>query len=141
MRREADDGVGTQDAPGQRDRSVVLPDVHPVGPDGQRQVGAVVQDEWDSRGTAHVLRHGRPLQQRAGVQLLVPELHHVDPARDAGGNEVRQVRAVGCAEIEMAAGEVETAAHADARALAFAAFFLARTLAMLSASVMSATER
>jgi hypothetical protein len=138
---QTDDGVGTEDAPGQRDRGVVLPDVHPVGPDGQGQVRTVVQDEGDTSGAAGLAHHGRALEQGAGVQLLVPQLHHVDPALDAGGDEVSQVGPVRGAEVEVAGREVEAGAHADARALAFSAFFLARTLAMLSASVMSATER
>ena len=145
MGGQADDGVGTEDAAGQRDRGVVLADVHPVGPDSQRQVGAVVEHEGDAGTTTDVAHHGGPLEQGPGFELLVPQLHHVHPARNAGADEVGQIGPVRCAEIEVAGREVEAGAHADAWALALAfafnAFFAARTLAMLSASVMSATER
>ena len=95
--------------------------------------------------TADVAHHGGPGEQGARLELLVPQLHHVDPAGDAGGHELGQVWPIGGAEIETAGREVEAGAHADACALAFAlalaAFLAARTLAMVSASVMSATER
>jgi hypothetical protein len=143
--RQTDDRVGTQNAPGQRDRGIVLADVHPVSPDGQRQVGPVVEHERDTGVLTDVAHHGGPGEQRAGFEVLVPQLHHVDAARDAGRDEIGQVGPVRSAEIEMAGREVEGGAHAEACALAFAfafaAFLAARTLAIVSASVMSATER
>jgi hypothetical protein len=72
VRGQADDGVGTEDPPGQRDRGIVLPDMDPVSPDGQREVRAVVEHEGDTRVAADVAHQSGPGQQRAGVQLLVP---------------------------------------------------------------------
>ena len=141
MGGEADDGVGAEDVPGHCGRGVVLPDVHPVSPDGQRQVGTVVEYEGDTGGLADLADNGGPFQQGTGLEVLLAQLHQVDAPRDGCGHEVGQVGPVRRAEVEVAVREVEAGAHADARALAFIAFLVARTLTMLSASVMSATER
>ena len=147
VRRQPDDGVGPQDAPGQRDRRIVLAHVDAVRPHLERQVGPVVQHERHAVGAAHGRRHGGPGQQRLGVELLVAQLDHVHPAGDAVVEEVGQVGPVRRAEVEAALREVGSPAHpppaaaAFAFALAFSAFLVARTLARLSGLVMSATER
>ncbi len=141
VRRQPDDGVGTQDAPGQRDRRVVLAHVDAVRPRLEREVGPVVQHEGHAVVPAHRRRHLGPGQQRLGLELLVAQLDHVHAARDALAEERGQVRPVRRAEVEAALGEVGPRGHAPARALAFIAFLVALTLARLSGSVMSATER
>jgi hypothetical protein len=51
--RQADDGVGPEDAAAQRRRCVVLTHVHAVGASLEREVGPVVEDERDAESTAH----------------------------------------------------------------------------------------
>ncbi len=148
MRRQPDDGIGAQDAPGQRDRRIVLAHVDAVGPHLERQVGPIVQHERHAVGAAHGRRYGGPGHQRLGVELLVAQLDHVHPAGDALVEEVGQVGTVRRAEVQAALREVGSPGHppvpavaAFALALAFSAFLVARTLARLSGLVMSATER
>ena len=45
MGGEPDDGVRSENAPGQRDRGVVLTDMDSVRPGFERKVGAIVEDE------------------------------------------------------------------------------------------------
>ena len=99
---ETDDGVGTEDASGQGDRGVVLADVHPVGPDGQGQVGAIVEHEGDAGARQTSRDDDGPFEQRPGVEVLVPQLDDVDATGDAGGDEVGQVGSVRGAEVEVA---------------------------------------
>ena len=143
MRRQPDDGVGAEDAPGQRDRCIVLAHVDAVRPHLERQIGPVVQHERHAVGAAHGRRHGGPGQQRPGVELLVAQLDHVHPAGDAFVEEFGQVGPVRRAEVQAALRDhpPAPAAAALALALAFSAFLVARTLARLSGLVMSATER
>ena len=77
--------------------------------------------------------------------MLVPELDDVHPAGDAGARGRRPGRAgPACRGRGGAAERSGARAHAPAcafaLAFAFMAFLVARTLARLSGSVMSATE-
>ena len=146
MGREPDDGVRSEDAPGQRDRGVVLPHVDAVRPDFEGQVGAVVEDEGHSAVGADGADQASPLQKGSGLEVLVPQLHDVHPAGDAGRHEGGEIGPVRRAEVEAA---VRDGRHSPARArhaldfalaFAFTACLCARTLARLSGPVMSATE-
>jgi len=135
------DRVGPEDAPRQRDRCVVLADVDAVRASLERQVGPVVQQERDAPGATDLTDEPGPGQERARLELLLPELDDVDTAFDAGGHEVGQVRPVRRAQVEAAAGEVAPGAHPLACALAFMARLFARTFSSVSGLVMSATDR
>jgi hypothetical protein len=108
VRREADDGVDAEDAPGHLRWGVVLADVHAVSPAGQRQVRAVVEDERNAPVGADLSGHRGAGEQRSGLEVFFPELHNVNPALDAGGQELLQVRTVAGAEVQPAPSEVST---------------------------------
>ena len=127
MGREPDEGVGTQDATGQRDRRVVLADVHAVGPGLERQVGTVVQDEGHTVLVADGDGRAGSIQERSGLEVLVAQLHDVHPAVDARGEKRCEIRSVRRAEIEVATRKFGARGHVPARARAFMAFFVALT--------------
>ena len=70
MGREPNYGVGTEDATGQRDRRVVLADVHAVGPGLERQVGTVVQDEGHTVLVAEGDGRAGSVQERSSLEVL-----------------------------------------------------------------------
>ena len=135
------DRVGPENAPGQGDRRVVLPDVDAVRTGLEREVGPVVQHERDAVGAADVTGEPGAGEERARLEVLLPQLDDVDAAGDAGGHEVGQVRPVRRAQVEAAARKVAPGAHSLARALAFMARLFARTFSSVSGPVMSATDR
>ena len=85
---------GAEQPAGQRARGVVLAEMHAVRADLEREVGAVVQDEGDPVGRAHLLGQAGPLEQGPRLELLVPELDDVDAAADGGLEEEREIGAV-----------------------------------------------
>ena len=165
MGGEPDDGLGAQDAPGQRRRGVVLADVHAVGPRLEGEVGPVVHDERDAEVSADRPQGTGAGEEGPGLEALLPQLHHVHPASHAGRHEPLEVGPVGRAEVEApavqrpaqrraAGGRAATflagppAALAppaffapDALAAAFTCCLWARTRSRLAASTMSATEK
>ena len=102
MRREADDLVGTEQPPRQARGRVVLPDVNPVGVDVDGEVGSVIEDERDAMVMADVPHEGGAYEQGPRIEHLVAQLHDVDAAGDARGDEVGEVRPIGRAEVEPA---------------------------------------
>ncbi len=102
MGGEPDDGVRSEDAPGQGDRGVVLADMDSVRPGFERKVGAVVEDERHAGVRADGADQCGPLQKGSGVEVFVPQLHDVHPAGDAGRDKSGEVGPVGCAEVEAA---------------------------------------
>ena len=154
MGGEPDDGVRSENAPGQCDRSVVLTDMDSVRLGFERKVGAVVEDERHAGVRADGPDQCGPLQKGSGVEVFVPQLHDVHSAGDAGRDKSREVRPVGCAEVEAAVRDSRHGRpggrHGRARegvtrldfalAFAFTPCLYARTLARLSGPVMSATE-
>ena len=142
MGRQADDGVGAEDAPRQRDRRVVLSHVDPVGPDLERQVGPVVEHEGHAVLAADRGRDAGPSQQRPRVEVLVAELDDVHPARDAARRGSRPGRAGpacrGRGGDPRGRGRRSRPGAAPGPSQAF---LVALTFARLSASTMSATER
>ncbi len=141
MGGQPDDRVGPEDAPRQRDRRVVLPDVDTVRPGLEGEVGPVVQHERDAVGAAGVSGDAGAGQERAGLEVLFSQLDDVDAAGDAGGHEAGEVRPVRRAQVEAPARKVAPGAHSFARALAFMARLFARTFSRVSGPVMSATDR
>ena len=124
MGREPDDGVRSENAPGQRHRGIVLPDMDAVRPDFECQVGAVVEDEGHSGVRADGADQCGPLQKGSGLEVLVPQLHDVHPAGDAGRHEGSQIGPIGCAEVEVAVRDGRHVAGPRARhALDFALAF------------------
>ena len=134
---------------------VVLADMDTVGTDGRGQVGPVVEDERHLVVGADPLDEGGPRDQQPVGQVLLAQLHDVDPALDAGVRRSARGRA-GRACRGRAAGSVR-ATHrrcpggrvpssfrrrmALALALAFACCLNWRTLTRASGESMSATER
>ena len=83
--------VPAEDRAGGRDRQVVLPQVQHLRPGRVGDVGAVVHREQPAVLTA---RGGEHLQQRellAGLEVLLPQLHDVDPGGQHGVEEPGQV--------------------------------------------------
>ncbi len=102
MGGEPDDGIGTEDPAGHFRRGVVLADVDTVRLTGQGQVGPVVEDERHPELGTHRGGQLRPGQERAGIQLLLPQLDHVHPAPEACAQERRQIGPVRRAQVEPA---------------------------------------
>src|SRR5439155_18250706 len=92
-------------AAGQRGWRVVLADVDAVGLHLEGQVGAVIEDERDVAVATHTSREARPLEQQPGVEVLLAQLDHVDPAGDAPLEERGQVGTVRGAEVQASPGE------------------------------------
>ena len=125
MGGEPDDGVRSENAPGQRDWGVVLTDMDAVRPGFECKVGAVVEDERHSGVRADGADQCGPLQKGSGLEVFVPQLHDVHPAGDAGRHKSSEVGPVGCAEVEAAVrdgrhGPRPGGRHAVDFALAFA---------------------
>jgi hypothetical protein len=97
-----EDGVGAEQAAGERNGRVVLADVDAVGGDVEGEVGPIIEDERHAAIRADRLDEAGPRQKRHRLEMLLTQLHDVDPAGDAGLDEPGQVRAVGCAEVEVA---------------------------------------
>ena len=104
--READDGVGAEDAAGQRRRGVVLADVHAVGPDLEGEVGPVVEDERHAEVAAHPQRQPGPgrASGRASSSLSRSCTMSTPPRMQAARKRL-EVGPVGRAEVEAAAVE------------------------------------
>jgi hypothetical protein len=83
-RGAADDGVGSEETPHHRHRHVLGADVHAVGADGQRQVGAVV-DQARGPGVAAPLGDGGGQAQVVAVGAgLQPDLERRRPGLEGG---------------------------------------------------------
>src|SRR6266700_1088620 len=79
--------------------------MHAVGLHFECEVGAVVENEGHPVGAAHVYGESGPVDQGPGVQFLLPQLHDVDAASDAGLEELLEVGSVARAEVEAAVAE------------------------------------
>ena len=79
--------------------------MHAVGTDRRRQVGTVVEDEWHLMAGADLLDDPGPSHQIRIGEVLVAELHDVDPADDASLYEGPEIGPVGGAEIEPTLGQ------------------------------------
>jgi hypothetical protein len=79
--------------------------VDAIGADVESQVGAVVEDEGDAVVPAHFEGQAGPLQQGPGVETLVPQLDHIHPAADTGGEEGGQVGPIGRAQVQPAVAQ------------------------------------
>ena len=151
MGGEAHEGVGADHVPGRCRRQVVLAHVDAVRAQGGSQVGPVVEHEGDPFAPADLLDERGPSHQGDVVEVLLAQLHHVDPAGDAPADEHVQVGAVRGAQVEATPAEVPAVGPAPgdrhpglgslARASALAACLNWRTLASASAESMSATDR
>ncbi len=163
--RETDNRIGAEQSPGQRHRRVVLAHVHPVGLHLERQIGAVIEHEGHPEVAADRPNHPSSRQQGPRLEFFLTQLHHVDPALDAGRHERGQVGPVRGAQVEptirdgarrhalaralpvrfavalgLAVALFDVPLAALALAVAFMAALWARTLARLSGPVMSATD-
>ena len=67
-----------------RDRDVILAHVDPVGTARKRQIRAVVEDERNSERPAYRQHLDGAPEQQAVVEALLPELHHIHSAPNAG---------------------------------------------------------
>ncbi len=141
MGGEADDGLGAQDAAGQRHGDIVLAHVDAVGSGGEREVGPVVQHERHRVGAAHVRHDLCPRQQRPCLEMFLPQLDDVHAAGDALLDEGGEIPTVRSAQVEASAGQVRAGRHFFGCALALSARLFARTFSRLSVEVMSATDR
>src|SRR5215211_467495 len=98
--RAAEEDAGAEDAAGPAEGQVVLAEVEDVGAGGQGDVGPVVDREQGVVPLGGGAQHGRRLQQRAGLGLLVAELDQVDPGPQDGVGEGGQVRPDGRAQVQ-----------------------------------------
>ena len=91
MAAPADERARAEDAPRDRHRQVVLPQVEHVGPGGQRDVRAVVHGQQAAVPPAGVREHLEQREFLARLQALLPQLHDVHPGAEDGVEELRQV--------------------------------------------------
>ena len=135
MGGEPDDRLGSEDAPGQGGRRIVLAHVHAVGADLEGEVRAVVHDERDTEARADATKDPGTLEELACFEPLVAELDDVDPAAQAGAGELGKVVACWGAEVEAPTGEVGAQAEGRRPAPARAgAFFAAGRFVVVAAA-------
>ncbi len=70
---------------------VLLSDVHPVRPHLDRDRGAVVDDQERSQPLTQSPRRKGYSGQLAVVEVLLAQLHDLDPSRDGGAQKLRKL--------------------------------------------------
>ncbi len=80
----ADERIRAEDAPRDRHRQVVLPEVEHVGPGGERDVRAVVHGQQAAVPPAGIREHLEQAEFLARLQVLLPELDDVHPGAQDG---------------------------------------------------------
>ena len=91
MAAAADERARAEDAPGDRHRQVVLPQVEHVGPGGERDVRAVVHGQQPAVPPAGGREHPEQGELLARLQALLPQLHDVHPGPEDRVEELRQI--------------------------------------------------
>jgi len=87
----ADERARAEDAPRDRHRQVVLPQVEHVSPGGERDIRAVVHGQQAAVTPARVREHLKQGELLARLQALLAQLDDVHPGAEDGVEEPRQV--------------------------------------------------
>ncbi len=82
-----------ENAAGERNRGIVLPDVDSVRVHFEGQVGSIVEDEGHSVVAADGADEAGPLDERLRLKMLLAQLDDVHPAGDAGRDEIARGQA------------------------------------------------
>ena len=120
MGREPDEGVGSENPPGQGYRRVILAHMDAIGANFEGKVGSIVENEGHACFGTHVSNESSSYQERLGVQLLLSQLDDVHPSGDTGRHKFTEIRSVRSAEVEVAVRDGAGWRHALVGPLAFA---------------------